>query len=138
MSTDLNPYNEAPVGTPKPANEIYVFGSNQAGRHGKGSALVARISYGAVLGVGEGPTERAYAIPTKDYSLRVRPLGAISKSVEQFLMYALRNPDLTFRVAKIGCLNAGYSELQIAPMFYAAPQNCLLPAYWRELGDVLG
>ena len=44
--------------------KIFVFGSNQAGRHGKGSALEARRNHGAVYGVGEGPTGNAYAIPT--------------------------------------------------------------------------
>lgn len=35
-------------------NEIFVFGSNMAGRHGKGAALYARLNHGAVYGQGIG------------------------------------------------------------------------------------
>ena len=60
---------------------IFVFGSNQAGRHGKGAALYARQNHGVVYGVGEGITGNSYAIPTKDYNLRTRPLDSIRQSV---------------------------------------------------------
>ena len=36
------------------SNEIFVFGSNEAGRHGKGAALYAKQHYGAEYGVGNG------------------------------------------------------------------------------------
>ena len=36
---------------------IFVFGSNIAGRHGRGAALYAKQNYGAVYGVGIGRTE---------------------------------------------------------------------------------
>src|SRR5262249_41455073 len=39
---------------PAAAAEIFVFGSNEAGRHGKGAALHARKHYGAKYGVGFG------------------------------------------------------------------------------------
>ena len=51
--------------------QIFVFGSNLAGRHGKGAALHARSYYGAKYGVGEGRTGKSYAVPTKDRDLRV-------------------------------------------------------------------
>lgn len=41
--------------------EVLVFGSNLAGRHGKGAAKYALVKYGAVYGVGEGRTGDAYA-----------------------------------------------------------------------------
>ena len=34
--------------------EIFVFGSNLAGRHGKGAALFAKKQHGAIQGQGEG------------------------------------------------------------------------------------
>ena len=52
---------------------IFVFGSNLAGRHGKGAALFARQERGAIYGVGQGRTGNAYAIPTKDERLRTLP-----------------------------------------------------------------
>lgn len=111
-------------------NNIFVFGSNLAGRHGKGAALTARIDWGAEYGVGEGPTGNAYAIPTKDYSLNVRSLECISLSVHKFISYAKQHPELEFYVTKIGCGLAGYKEEQIAHMFKYAPNNCKLPKGW--------
>lgn len=51
---------------------IFVFGSNLAGRHGKGAALSALHYHGAEYGVGIGRTGQAYAIPTKRKPLRKR------------------------------------------------------------------
>jgi hypothetical protein len=57
---------------------IFVFGSNEAGRHGKG--------------VGVGRTGNAYAIPTKGGRLRTLPLARIRQYVEEFLAYAPGQP----------------------------------------------
>lgn len=110
--------------------EIFVFGSNLAGSHGKGAALHARKHYGAEYGVGVGPTGSAYAIPTKDGKLRTLPLDQIRGYVDAFLAFAAQNPDLTFRVTAIGTGLAGYSHAEIAPMFEGAPSNCNLPPEW--------
>ena len=75
---------------------IYVFGSNLAGRHGKGSALCARNVYGAVYGVGVGRTGNAYAIPTKDERIKTLPLDRIAVYVAEFLEYAKEHPELEF------------------------------------------
>jgi len=110
---------------------IFVFGSNLAGRHGKGAALEARKHYGAVYGVGRGPTGRAYAIPTKDADLRTLPLMHIEREVKEFLEYA-RSQDIPFLVTRIGCGLAGYTDAQIAPMFNGAPQNCFFDKAWDD------
>lgn len=110
---------------------IFVFGSNLAGRHGKGAALYALKHCGAVIGVGVGRTGNAYAIPTKDEHIRTLPLPRIAEYVAQFLHYAREHPELEFEVTKIGCGLAGYKEHQIAPMFIDAPKNCYLPDCWR-------
>lgn len=112
--------------------EVFVFGSNLAGRHGKAAALVAKNHYGAETGVGEGPTGMAYAIPTKDSRLRTRSLDDIKVSVDKFIRYATQMPHIRFHVTRIGCGLAGYSDDQIAPMFKDAPINCDLPNGWRE------
>lgn len=106
---------------------IFVFGSNLAGRHGKGAALHARLNFGAQYGVGLGRTGMAYAIPTKDHRLKTLPLSAIKSYVDDFIRYAKENPELIFQVTRIGCGLAGYSDYQIAPMFLDAPGNCILP-----------
>lgn len=110
--------------------EIFVFGSNLAGRHGKGAALFAREHYDAKYGIGVGPTGRAYAIPTKGKVLEVLELDRIQKYVSEFLKYAEDHPELTFLVTRIGCGLAGYKDFQIAPMFKDAPANCKLPKEW--------
>ena len=45
-------------------NEIFVFGSNLAGRHAGGAARIATDKFGAEWGVGVGRTGQTYAIPT--------------------------------------------------------------------------
>jgi hypothetical protein len=114
---------------------IFVFGSNLAGRHGKGAALAAKQQWGAKTGVGEGRTGDAYAIPTKDERLRPRSLAAIKQSVDTFLEYARAYQDLyphtVFQVTAIGTGLAGYRDEDIAPMFADAPDNCRLPVQFR-------
>lgn len=111
---------------------VFVFGSNLAGIHGAGAARTARDRYGARVGVGEGPTGRAYAIPTKDEQIRSLPLSEIAAHVRHFLKYAAEQADEVFAVTKIGCGYAGYREEQVAPLFRYAPPNCELPAGWRR------
>lgn len=115
-----------PIATLKP-DEILVFGSNLAGRHGKGAALDAARRFGAEYGVGEGLTGQCYAIPTKDYKIRIRLLDRIEHSVWKFLKVAASMPDYRFIITPIGCGLAGYTPSEIAPMFKDAPANCILP-----------
>ena len=113
---------------------IFVFGSNLAGRHGKGAALYARKHRGAKYGQALGLQGSSYAIPTKDSDLSTLPLDIIETYVEDFLAFAADNPALTFEVTPIGCGLAGYKPDQIAPMFRGAPKNCILPdAFLRAL-----
>ena len=110
--------------------EIFVFGSNLAGRHGKGAALVAMRQHGAKQGVGEGLTGNSYALPTKDARIKTLPLDIIRLHVEVFLIVARQRPDLRFMVTAIGCGLAGYEPREIAPMFEPAleMENVYLPA----------
>lgn len=111
--------------------QIFVFGSNLGGRHGKGAALHAREAHGAIYGQGVGIQGRSYAIPTKGWKLEVLPLRVISTYVRAFVEFAGLNPQMTFNVTRIGCGLAGYEDAQIAPLFCDAPPNCILPEGWR-------
>lgn len=116
-------------------SEIFVFGSNLAGRHGKGAALEARKKHGAVTGCGVGIQGFSYAIPTKGRALEVLSLEQIRYYVAQFVAFATTHPQLTFRMTPIGCGLAGYSPKQIAPMFHGAPANVIMPGEfmpWME------
>lgn len=106
---------------------VFVFGSNLAGRHGKGAALWARQHRGARYGQGIGYQGNSYAIPTKDAALRTLPLAEIKLHVRDFRAFAAAHRWLTFQVTPIGCGLAGYKPEQIAPMFAGAAPNVILP-----------
>jgi hypothetical protein len=108
-------------------NQIFVFGSNLAGRHRAGAAKDAMLYFEAKFFKGEGPTGRCYAIPTKDHNLKTRPLKEIEESVSTFLNYARSYPEYEFIVTPVGCGLAGYTPEQIAPMFWGHPKNVILP-----------
>jgi hypothetical protein len=115
---------------------VFVFGSNLAGRHGKGAALTAKLRFGAVQGRGVGLQGDSWAIPTKDgrggADLRdprqTLPLSEIAGYVAAFLTQAeVLYPERTFLVTPIGCGLAGYTPAQIAPLFQHHPKNVILP-----------
>ena len=108
-----------------------MFGSNLAGRHGKGAALAAVRDHGAIYGQGIGLQGSSYAIPTKDRSLQPLPLHVIRSHVNAFLEFAENNPDMEFDVTRVGCGLAGYKDEQIAPMFADIPMNVFLPPEWE-------
>ena len=113
-------------------NRVFVFGSNLAGRHGKGAAQDARNQFGAEYGVGVGRTGNAYAIPTKDFFIKRLPATAIQNHVNNFIEYAKANPTVCFFLTRIGCGLAGYTDNQIAPMFKGVPKNVIAPEEWKD------
>lgn len=118
---------------PPLAKRIFVFGSNLAGRHGKGSALEAKLNHGAATGVGTGMSGHSYAIPTKDHNLRVLRLDQIELYVKKFLDFAREHKELQFDVVSIGCGEAGYKPSQIAPFFAEHTTNVRLSKEFREV-----
>jgi hypothetical protein len=119
---------------------IFVFGSNEAGRHGGGAARYAALHCGAREGEGVGLTGRAYAIPTKDHHIKTLPLIKVAEYVANFLYFAqgaaVLCPTMHFHVTRIGCGLAGFSDEQIAPLFERAPRNCEFDERWLPyLGD---
>lgn len=114
---------------------IFVFGSNLAGRHGKGAALYAKKYHGAIYGQGIGPQGESYAIPTKDEKLNTLPISQIKQHVDDFLRYAEEHQEQIFSITAIGCGLAGYKPSDIAPLFVNVPPNCILPDEFKlELG----
>ena len=105
-------------------NEIFVFGSNLAGAHGGGAALLAYRQFGAVWGKGVGLHGRTYAIPTMQGGVKT-----IKPYVDEFIRFAIEHPWLTFLVTRIGCGIAGFQDRDIAPLFKAAinVENIILP-----------
>lgn len=116
-------------------DEVFVFGSNLAGRHGKGAARNA-LKFGAIYGMGCGYNKNSYAIPTKDGRLHVLPIDVIKIYVDAFIAFAAEHPQLSFYVTKIGCGLAGYRCDEIAPLLFPATKlkNVYLPGeFWNVL-----
>lgn len=117
-------------------NMVFVFGSNEAGRHGAGAALFAYRQRGARYGVSYGHTSDAFGIPTLDQELGPISLERIKGYIEGFISYAYGHPELTFQVTRVGCGLAGLKDEDIAPMFQWAPVNCQFDEAWKEyLGE---
>lgn len=115
-------------------NEIFIFGSNEGGRHGKGAAKTA-LKFGAEYGIGEGLCGRTYALPTKDRYLCVLTLSEIKFYVDRLEKCIIENPHLTFLITAIGCGLAGYTAKEIAPLFRQIGKlnNITLPASFIEV-----
>lgn len=115
-------------------NLVFVFGSNLAGRHGKGAAKYAREHYRAEYGVAEGPTGDAYAIPTKDESLKTLYLYKIGFALNRFTAYTRKNGNTIFLLTPIGCGLAGYDVDQIAPLVLKSQpgRNIRLTKSWWD------
>lgn len=111
---------------------IFVFGSNLAGRHGKGAALYAAKNCGAQRGVGHGRTGNSYAIPTKDERLQVLPRDMIKVAADEFIDYAKAHPELTFYLTPVGTGLAGYSQFSMRQLFAEAPANVEWASTWDD------
>lgn len=111
--------------------ERFVFGSNTAGRHGKGAALFARQKFGAEYGVGEGPTGQCYAFPTLDGHLQKRSLGQLEMARNRLYVYCRQHPEERLLLTKVGCGLAGYDEDYMKSIFTDPPDNLVLPEDWR-------
>ena len=117
-------------------NEIFVFGSNESGRHGAGAAKTA-LKWGAVYGQSFGLQGRTFAIPTVNASVSNKiSITKVKSYIESFIEYAKEHPELTFLVTEIGCGLAGFNVKEIAPLFESAKniENIHLPSkFWRIL-----
>lgn len=120
--------------------QIFVFGSNLAGRHGAGAAKAALDHYGAIFGQGSGRQGQSYAIPTKDgrpgtpslsEAAATLPLDQVKAGVDAFIQHAKMNSAASFFVTRVGCGLAGYKDAEIAPLFVGAPINCSFPDEWK-------
>lgn len=126
-------------------NEIFVFGSNPEGRHGAGTAKIAKEKFGAVYGVGRGLTSQCWALPTKNLKpnfyekasgITYEKDGFKSISKEQIISnikdlydYAEKNQDKIFYIAYTyeGFNLNGYTGDEMFEMFtyHNIPNNII-------------
>ena len=105
-------------------NQIFVFGTNKYGSQKHGAAGLAAKSFGAQLGITNGPTGMCYALPTMGFDIHI-----LGKAILQFEQFARNNRDKTFLVTPIGCGHAGFNVEDVAPFFKGciALKNVMLP-----------
>ena len=112
-------------------NQVFVFGANTQGRHGKGAALVARNKFGAIYGQSTGLQGQSYAIVTKELRKDYDPvtLDEIKQGIDNFIIFTKENTHLTFYVVELGCNLAYFTVEEIAPLFKSATRlkNVYLP-----------
>lgn len=114
-------------------NEVFVFGSNGSGSHGKGAAKLAVDYFGAKYGQAKGLQGQSYAIITKKDWRREKSssLDEIQDGIYEMLTFAKYNQNLKFFVTKLGSSLAGYSSNEIKELFmnleHIIPNNVILP-----------
>ena len=133
-------------------NEIFVFGSNPEGRHGAGSAKIAKDKFGAIYGNGRGAQGKSYALVTKNltqnyleketniiykrYGERSVSLEQIKENIKDLYYYAENNKELNFLIAyKLDDKNLnGYSSLEIVEVFdsFIIPCNIVFHDSFRK------
>ena len=85
-------------------NEVFVFGSNLVGKHGKGAAKTA-LKFGAKWGQGAGLQGMSYGIPTKGTSMKqTLPIDEIKVFVDEFIQFAKQNKKCPRRDKFCKCL----------------------------------
>ncbi|OKH45314.1 hypothetical protein NIES2101_26775 [Calothrix sp. HK-06] len=112
------------------SNQIFVFGSNVEGRHGKGAALDALNKFGAIYGQSSGLQGSSYGIVTKDLSKGVCsiPLSQIESQIQDLCYHANSTPDIKYLLTPIGTSNAGYSMQEIIDILPDTfPSNVWIP-----------
>lgn len=118
---------------------VFVFGSNEGGKHGAGAARTAYNKYGARWNFSYGHMGNSFAIPTKNHNIsKTLSLWQILNYVNGFIAYASGHPELTFYVTRIGCGLAGLRDEEIAVMFKDAPSNCLFDEVWTPYLTTIG
>lgn len=120
-------------GTLPTNGEIFVFGSNLAGRHGAGAAKVALNKFGAKWGKGSFLSGNSYAIPTKDKNIQTLSIDIIKAFIIEFIAdtHDTHHDNTRWFVTRIGCGLAGFKDEEIAPFFKGA-RNCSFAEEWRE------
>ena len=138
-------------------NEIFVFGSNPEGRHGAGTAKLARLKYGAIYGQGRGIQGRSYGLITKNLKknyieektgIKYERSGKrsiskdqIVKNIKELYIFARKNKTKKFFIAYTGGeeknnnLN-GYSNKEMASFFREAkpiPSNIIFEEKFNNL-----
>ncbi len=135
-------------------NQVFVFGSNTEGRHGRGTAKIALNKYGAKYGQGHGLQGMSYGLVTKNLTngyydrsneIIYNKSGPRSISIDQLIknimkLYefanSMNNKEFLVAFTANGTNLNGYSNTEMAKMFYDAgtiPSNVVFEDKFFEL-----
>ena len=130
--------NRYKTNTMKSNDTVYfVFGSNLAGRHGKGAAFDACQYWGAEYGKGEGFQGSSYALPTKDENLKPLSKDQIKENYITFMGLASNMRFSIFLLTPCGCGLAGLDRVEMLRWLYKEvniPYNVVLTKEWFDNG----
>lgn len=104
-------------------NQIFVFGSNTEGRHGKGTAKIAYNRYGAKYRQGHGLQGKSYGLITTNLKhnngYRSVTKTDITENIRKLYEIANMMKDHEFLIAYTanGANLNGYSSIEMAEMF---------------------
>lgn len=120
---------------PATPSRVFVFGSNEQGKHGAGAARYAADNHGAIRGQGFGPQGNSFGLPTCAQPVGQSgweiPFDKFKDYVRLFICYAMLHPELEFQVTQVGCGFVGKTAEDVAPLFAQAPTNCLFDDAWK-------
>ena len=136
-------------------NEIFVFGSNPEGRHGRGAANTALKKFGAKWGQGRGLQGNSYGLITKNLKSNYTEASTqityqkrgprsvdqptLITNIQELYTTAEKNPELAFYIAyTAGTRNLnGYTDLEMGKMFASPaqpiPQNIVFERHFHQL-----
>lgn len=131
-------------------NEIFVFGSNPEGRHGKGAAKYALNNFGAIYGNGRGIQGSSYALVTKNLKPMYTeestgltyveyggiPMDWLISNIKELYEYASNNTDKDFLIPYTMHSNNlnGYTNLDIYNAFHSIdiPKNIIFHESYKN------
>ena len=96
------------------------------------SARIIQLAPNEIFVFGSNLQGQSYAIPTMQGGVET-----IKPFVDDFLQFSFEHGELDFLVTEIGCGIAGFSPLEIAPLFFPAIDenmwNVYLPGSFYEV-----
>ena len=113
-------------------NEIFVFGSNLAGKHGIGTSKFAQEKFGAIPDIVEGITGQCYALPIMGVNMEHFSDERLTQSIYTLWNFAESHSSLFFLLSKIGCGLVGFDYDYMAYKFRGGPMNIIKPTDWES------
>jgi hypothetical protein len=117
------------------AEIIFVFGTDESGRHENALAQLAVSRWGACRRQGKGLVGSSYAIPVRSRDNERFSKERLVAEVEEFKAFVLASPDKRFVLSRIGCDDIGFSDAKMAPLFSDCGPNVAEPGKWLRRRD---